>query len=165
MLNQKNYVSSWNKRRACLNVVYPVFFRRLRELWHNSGENINSQIFAKQMSWSSVTLFLNIPSKAQEKILNPPKTANNQREIYILQAYMRWTCVRNSQSSCFPRTSLPNPKFRPPNGLTFKSVHFLTEETEKFRNQIYELVVPWGSPVKVSPSLILEHLAMANFPS
>ena len=108
------YVSSWNKRRACLNVVYPVFFRRLRELWHNSGENINSQIFAKQMSWSSVTLFLNIPSKAQEKILNPPKTANNQREIYILQAYMRWTCVRNSQSSCFRRTRLPNPTFRPP---------------------------------------------------
>ena len=27
--------------------------------------------------------------KAQEKILNPWKTANNQREIYMLQAYMR----------------------------------------------------------------------------
>ena len=27
--------------------------------------------------------------KAQEKILNPPKTANNQREIYMLHAYMR----------------------------------------------------------------------------
>ena len=34
-------------------------------------------------------IFKYSPKKAQEKVLNPPKTANNQREIYILQAYMR----------------------------------------------------------------------------
>ena len=29
-----------------------------------------------------------------------------------------------------------------------KSVHFLMQETEKIQNQIYELGMPWGSPVK-----------------
>ena len=50
------YASSWNMQRACWNVIFSVFSPD----WESSDTmqaKINSQIFAKQMNQSSVTLF------------------------------------------------------------------------------------------------------------
>ena len=71
------------------HVVLSVFFSRLGELWHNTQTKIQSHIFAKQMSRSSVTLFKypfkNFYQKAPEKkkIVNPPETSNIHQEVVL----------------------------------------------------------------------------------
>ena len=75
-----------NKRGACLNVACSLFFPRLGELRHNTGES-KFTYFRKANELVKCT-YLNILSKnfyqkAQEKILNPPKTENN-RPVVVL---------------------------------------------------------------------------------
>ena len=115
-----------------ISVVYSVFFPRSGELLHNTGENkftdfrkANEPVKCNFIFKYSLKTVL--AKKAQEKILNPPKTANNHPivvlEIYILHAYMSLhemnLCAKFSKF-LFRRTSLPHPKFRPPKTDTSK---------------------------------------------
>ena len=88
------YASSWSKRRACFTDV--VFFSQFRRV---VKAIINSQIFAKQVSRSSVNLFKyhlkKIVTKSKRQNSKPCENCKHNHPldvlvIYTLQAFNIW---------------------------------------------------------------------------